>query len=103
MNSFNIRELQSLLQRKFFSDLVNTSTHKTFLDESIIGMRFKNNTNDVVYPNQSLYYTLNISHHPKSRNFNLQNLNYTESNSIFSAAQPKNIKTSPLHTTNWDL
>lgn len=43
MNCFNIRELQGILKRRFFTDLVNTNDFRTLMDESIIGLRFKTN------------------------------------------------------------
>lgn len=43
MNCFNIRELQGILKRKFFTDLVNTSDHRQVLESSMIGLRFKTN------------------------------------------------------------
>jgi len=43
MNCFNIRELQSILKRKFFTDLVNTHDHRDLLEQSMIGLRYKNN------------------------------------------------------------
>jgi hypothetical protein len=43
MNCFNIRELQSVLKRKFFVDLVNTHDHRNLLESSMIGLRYKTN------------------------------------------------------------
>jgi hypothetical protein len=43
MNCFNIRELQGILKRKFFVDLVNSHDHKNILEESMVGMRYKAN------------------------------------------------------------
>jgi hypothetical protein len=43
MNCFNIRELQSILKRKFFTDLVNTHDHRDLLEQSMIGLRYKTN------------------------------------------------------------
>lgn len=45
MNCFNIRELQGILKRKFFTDLVNTSDHRHLLDKTAVGLRFKTNSN----------------------------------------------------------
>ena len=45
MNCFNIRELQGILKRRFFSDLVNSADHREILSSSMIGLRFKNNNN----------------------------------------------------------
>jgi hypothetical protein len=43
MNCFNIRELQGILKRKFFVDLVNSHDHRSILEESMVGMRYKAN------------------------------------------------------------
>jgi len=50
MNCFNIRELQGILKRRFFTDLVNSADHREILDSSMIGLRFKTNN------------TLNVNH-----------------------------------------
>jgi hypothetical protein len=43
MNCFNIRELQGVLKRKFFTDLVNSHDHRSILDKSMLGLRYKSN------------------------------------------------------------
>jgi len=43
MNCFNIREIQSILKRRFFTDLINTQDHHTLLNKTAIGLRFKLN------------------------------------------------------------
>ena len=43
MNCFNIRELQSMLKRRFFPDLVNTNDHRTMLHNTMVGLRYKTN------------------------------------------------------------
>ena len=43
MNCFNIRELQVILKRRFFTDLMNSADHHTLIDSSMIGLRFKTN------------------------------------------------------------
>lgn len=50
MNCFNIRELQSILKRKFFTDLFNSHDHHELLGKSMIGLRYTMNN------------TLNINH-----------------------------------------
>lgn len=50
MNCFNIRELQSILKRKFFTDLFNSHDHRELLGKSMIGLRYTMNN------------TLNINH-----------------------------------------
>lgn len=43
MNAFNIRQLQSNLKRKFFTDLVTEHSSHTLINQTLIGIRFKNN------------------------------------------------------------
>ena len=43
MNCFNIRELQGILKRKFFTDLVNSHDHRLLLDNTMLGLRYKTN------------------------------------------------------------
>jgi hypothetical protein len=47
MNCFNIRELQSVLKRRFFTDLMSSHDYRTFFGRTIISLRFKLNSNDV--------------------------------------------------------
>lgn len=50
MNCFNIRELQSVLKRKFFSDLVSSHDYRSLLTQSMLGLRFRLNSNDLISP-----------------------------------------------------
>jgi hypothetical protein len=43
MNCFNIKELQGILKRKFFVDLLDSHDYKSLLKESMIGLRYKLN------------------------------------------------------------
>lgn len=66
MNCFNIRELQGILKRRFFTDLVNTNDFRALMDESIIGLRFKAN-NDTLNTNSALLiYKYGITTTPKT-------------------------------------
>jgi hypothetical protein len=56
MNCFNIRELQGILKRKFFTDLTNTSDFHLLVNQSLIGSRFKNNSNISSMPDTSIIY-----------------------------------------------
>jgi hypothetical protein len=46
MNCFNIRELQGMLKRKYFTDLMNTLDHRTLINQSMINLRYKSNSNN---------------------------------------------------------
>lgn len=48
MNCFNIRELQSVLKRKFFTDLVSSHDYRDLLTQSMLGLRFKLNSNNLI-------------------------------------------------------
>jgi hypothetical protein len=56
MNCFNIRELQGILKRRFFTDLVNSNDHHTLLNDSMIGLRFKLNNTQGIEPDIFSFY-----------------------------------------------
>jgi hypothetical protein len=56
MNCFNIRELQSILKRKFFTDLFNSHDHRELLGKSMIGLRYTlNNALNLNHDTLSFY------------------------------------------------
>lgn len=73
MNCFNIRELQGNLKRKFFSDLVNISDHREFLDSTMIGLRFRANNELNIYHDNLAFHNLGITNEAKSRSVTLEN------------------------------
>jgi hypothetical protein len=77
MNCFNIRELQGILKRKFFTDLVNTNDHRDFLNQSIIGLRFKSNNNLAIIPEVESFFNLGTTLNTKSKITNLKSI-YSE-------------------------
>jgi hypothetical protein len=56
MNCFNIRELQSILKNKFFTDLVNSHDHRDLLNQSMIGLRFKQNSSSNLDLDMTSFY-----------------------------------------------
>ena len=74
MNCFNIRELQGILKRKFFTDLVNVHDFREMLDESMIGLRFRSNATDTVTPNSALFYSYGINTSTKSKTAEMVNI-----------------------------
>jgi len=72
MNCFNIRELQGILKRKFFTDLVNTSDNHKAMDSTLIGMRHKNNMSNILLYDQSLFYNFDLTTTSKYKNFGLK-------------------------------
>ena len=76
MNCFNIRELQGILKRKFFTDLVNSNDHRELFDKSIIGLRFKNNNQLNINHDMSLFYNFGTTTSTKTKS-TLFNNNYS--------------------------
>jgi hypothetical protein len=68
MNCFNIRELQGILKRKFFTDLVNSNDHRELFDKSMIGLRFKSNSHQAVQHDMSLFYNFGTTNSSKGKN-----------------------------------
>lgn len=90
MNCFNIREIQSILKRKFFTDLINNHDHHTLLNKTTMGLRFKTN-NNAFNANISIFYNYGIEFTSKIRTnlFHFSNetpvtvSNYLTSTSVF--------------------
>lgn len=70
MNCFNIRELQGILKRKFFTDLVNSHEHKDLLDKSMIGLRYKANSNINLDPDMLSFYNFGLHNSGLNKTFN---------------------------------
>ena len=70
MNCFNIRELQGILKRKFFTDLVNTSDSHKAVESTLINMRHKNNMSNILLYDQSLFYNFDLTNTSKFKSFN---------------------------------
>ena len=90
MNCFNIREIQSILKRKFFTDLINTHEHHTLLDKTAMGLRFKTNNLNTLNSNVFVFYNYGIEFSPKirsnyffSNNINFTNISYFNNTSYF--------------------
>jgi hypothetical protein len=83
MNCFNIRELQGVLKRKFFTDLVNTNDHRDFLNQSMIGLRFKTNNQLSIIPDVESFFNLGTTNNTKSKTLNFTN-SYESLTSYFS-------------------
>jgi hypothetical protein len=67
MNCFNIRELQGILKRRFFADLVNSADHRDILSSSMIGLRFKNNNTLNLDHDTLSFFKLGTNNASKSR------------------------------------
>src|SRR5690606_3214751 len=71
MNCFNIREVQSILKKKFFTDLINSKDQHLFFNNSAIGIRFKTNNLNLINTNNQLNYFFGLEYMPKIRLVNL--------------------------------
>lgn len=86
MNCFNIRELQGTLKRKFFTDLVNSNDHREFLNQSMVGLRFKSNNNLAINPDMVNFYNFGTTNAPKAKSqsfLNSYHATYTNNFSSF--------------------
>jgi len=70
MNCFNIREIQSILKRKFFVDLLNAHEHRDLLNKTAIGLRFKTNSISSVNSNMFVFYNYGIDFNSKIKTNN---------------------------------
>jgi hypothetical protein len=82
MNCFNIRELQGILKRKFFTDLVNSHEHKDLLDKSMIGLRYKTNSNINLDPDMFSFYNFGLHNTGLSKSFNFENHKVSSSSKV---------------------
>jgi len=83
MNCFNIRELQGILKRRFFNDLVNSNEHHTLLNDTMIGVRFKLNNTNNIEPDIFTFYNFGTTDVSKFKSQSLSssyNLNFFEQN-----------------------
>ena len=85
MNCFNIREIQSILKRKFFTDLINTHEHHTLLDKTAMGLRFKTNNINSVNSNVFIFYNYGLEFAPKIRSSYFNNTTTTDNISFLNA------------------
>jgi hypothetical protein len=85
MNCFNIREIQSILKRRFFNDLINTADHHTILNQTMLGLRYKTHNLNTLNPNIFLFYNYGLDLSFKNRSFYSSNDKFNiDTNLIFS-------------------
>jgi len=60
MNCFNIRELQSILKRRFFYDLINLHDYRGLLHNSLIDLRYKLHNNHSITHNTYNFYIFGL-------------------------------------------
>jgi heme/copper-type cytochrome/quinol oxidase subunit 1 len=86
MNCFNIRELQTILKRKFFTDLVNSNDHHDLLANSMVGLRFKTNSLNFIDNDMLMFYNYGTTRDIKVKSNILTNGYYIYLNAVESTA-----------------
>ena len=81
MNCFNIRELQGILKRRFFTDLVNSFDHREILESSMIGLRFKTNNELSLDSDVLSFHNYGTTNSSKQRSYSVNNL-YSAQNEV---------------------
>lgn len=69
MNCFNIREIQSILKRRFFTDLINEHEVNKSLHQTMSKLKYKINDSGAIEPNFGYFYKYGVSSLGRSRNF----------------------------------
>jgi hypothetical protein len=99
MNCFNIRELQGILKRRFFSDLVNSADHREILSSSMIGLRFKTNNNLNLEHDTMSFFRLGTNNSAKSRSTEYSNYytDFLNTSKVSSPSFDMNLSSSAPH------
>lgn len=86
MNCFNIREIQSILKKKFFPDLINSHDHHVLLNKTALGLRFKTQSINSINSNIQTFY-----------NYGIENTSKIKSNSYLLNKNKLNTNFNTLH------
>lgn len=78
MNCFNIREIQSILKKRFFTDLINEHDHRDAIHQTMMSLKFKINHNNINDPNFFLFYNYGTSTTPKIKTIPFNFLNFNQ-------------------------
>lgn len=73
LNCFNMRELQSVLKRKYFFDLINSNDHHEFLNNAMVGFRYKMNGTSNINTDITNFYNFGTTFTAKTKNENFIN------------------------------
>lgn len=68
LNCFNIRQLQAMLKQRFFQDLINSNDHRTLINNSMIGLRYKTNSTNLIDTDMKTFYDLGTYFNLRSHN-----------------------------------
>lgn len=75
MNCFNIRELQSMLKRKYFTDLVESMDYRELFGDSVIILRYRTHNTNAFDTNSNIFHHWGITHKSKNRSLILDGFN----------------------------
>lgn len=78
MNCFNIRELQSVLKRRFFTDLMSSHDYRTFFGRTIISLRFKLNSTDLFEHDTITFHNFGLKNSDLNKFVSTNNTNNQE-------------------------
>lgn len=67
MNCFNIREIQSILKKKFFPNLINTHDRRDLLDKTALGLRFKTSSESSILSNTQIFFNFGTNFSTKTK------------------------------------
>lgn len=67
MNCFNIREIQAILKKNFFSNLINSHDRRDLLDKTAIGLRFKTSSTNAILSNAQIFFNFGTNYSSKGK------------------------------------
>jgi hypothetical protein len=79
MNCFNIRELQGILKRRFFVDLVNSHDYKNILSSTMLGVKYKLNSQTNLSLDSVLFYNWGVLKTSTSNIYEFRNSGFVPS------------------------
>jgi len=67
LNCFNMRQLETILRRQFFTDFLSTGDHRSLMTNTMIGLRFKLNQQQSIQPDQFSFYRFGLTNYDNRR------------------------------------
>ena len=74
MNCFNIRELQSMLKKRFFDDLILSHDYHNLLNNSMVNLRFKLNNTSAITSDILQFHQFGITNTLKQKTLTFNSL-----------------------------
>lgn len=65
LNCFNMRQLETILRRQFYTDFLSIGDHRSLMTNSMIGLRFKLNHHHNFQPDQFTFYNFGLKNSDK--------------------------------------